>query len=565
MEIILPVRKGGLGNQLFQVAAGIVYGKETGKTVVLPREQHHIHKVHKPLYEESIFQGFQILNGTLDENGIYNLCQNGFSLHPSNQEKAFEPWSCDPIQGNVVLHGYFQYAPPLLKHKDLISSTFLKNLQPYRKEGKSTHIAIHVRRGDYLQFPDVYPILDCSYYIRAIQEVEKRVPGEKLYKIFSDDILWCRDQDMFQSLPNVEFVDERDEIKALCLMIACKGGCICANSSFSWWGAFLGAFQNGAPCIVPGTWCKGFTGELIPKEWITVPVAKGSIQFFEPGTLNLHHKKDVDNIIKPLQKPVEIYIDSLQYSGSSNYKIFLQMEPVVIKNMEEHLVGNWKLYDKIYSFNETVLKQCGNAVKVNLPACSWISGDHFHHIDTSKKQFQISCITGAKQMAEGHTFRLLLYFNQNILINECRLPIIFYRSSAGQPLPELSKNPFIQKDKFDLFETYQYSLVIENSSQQHYFTEKLIDCLITKTIPIYYGCPNIADYFDTTGWILLTNLSPEGRLTELVQKWQEKAYTPSSYETFAETVEKNYQTCKKLYPGFYNTFNKLFLELESFA
>jgi hypothetical protein len=145
------------------------------------------------------------------------------------------------------------------------------------------------------------------------------------------------------------------------------------------------------------------------------------------------------------------------------------------------------------------------------------------------------------------------------------MPITFYRSSAGPPLPELTVNPFVQSDKFVLFETYQYSLVIENSSQTHYFTEKLIDCLITKTIPIYYGCPNIADYFDTTGWILLTNPTPEGRLMELAQKWQEKGYTASSYETFQESIEKNYQMCKKLYPGFYNTFNKLFLKLHAFA
>jgi hypothetical protein len=563
MNLVLPVRKGGLGNQLFQVAAAMIYGEETGKTVILSKEQAHIHRVHPHPYEESIFQGFQILNASLDANVIQNLCQNDFSLYPG--EPCFEPWTCKPQDGSVILHGYFQYAPPLLKHKDLISSTFLKNLKKYRKEGDLTQIAIHVRRGDYLQFPDVYPIVDCSYYIRAIQEIEKRVPGERLYKIFSDDIAWCREQDMFQSLPNVEFVDERDEIKALCLMIACKGGCICANSSFSWWGAYLGAFQNGSPCIAPQAWCKGFTGELLPSSWIQIPVAKGSLQFFEPGTLNLHQKKDIDNIIKPLQKPVEIYIDSLQYSGSSNYKIFLQMEPTVIKNMEQHLCTNGHMYDKIYTFNQTVLQSCSNAVKANLPACSWISGYHFHRLDSSKKQFQISCITGAKQMAEGHTYRLLLYFNQKTLLNDCKMPITFYRSSAGQPLPELTVNPFVQSDKFVLFETFQFSLVIENSSQTHYFTEKLIDCLITKTIPIYYGCPNIAEYFDTTGWILLTDPTPEGRLMELAQKWQEKGYDATSYEKFAESIEKNYQTCKKLYPGFYNTFNKLFLELEAFA
>jgi hypothetical protein len=57
--------------------------------------------------------------------------------------------------------------------------------------------------------------------------------------------------------------------------------------------------------------------------------------------------------------------------------------------------------------------------------------------------------------------------------------------------------------KIEIFETYMFSIVIENSRQIHYFTEKIIDCLLTKTIPIYYGCPNISDYFDTSGWIIL--------------------------------------------------------------
>lgn len=563
MEVILAVRKGGLGNQLFQVAAGLIYAKETNRQLILPLELPHIHRVHSNPYEASIFKGIPILHKKLDSHSIDALCQNGFTKYPG--EPTFEKWESLSLSGNILLEGYFQYYPPLEKHKDYLRQFFLENLTEYRREGNKTHIGIHVRRGDYVKFPDVFPLLGPSYYCRAIQEIEKRVPGEKVYKIFSDDISWCKEQDMFQSLENRIFVEEQDEIKCLCEMIACEGGFICANSSYSWWASFLGSFTKGSPCITPEVWCKGFTGELLPKEWIFIPTVKGSIEFYEPGTLNLHHKKDIENIVQPLNKTVEIYIDSLAYSGSSNPKIFLQMEPVVIKNMEDHLVSNGNLYDIIYTFNEKVLHSCSNAVKCNLPACSWISGDQYHNLDVGKKLFQISCITGAKQMAEGHTYRLLLYFNQKTLINECKMPITFYRSSAGPPLPEFTNNPFVQKDKFVLFETYQYSLVIENSSQTHYFTEKLIDCLITKTIPIYYGCPNISDYFDTTGWILLTDPTPEGRLLELVQKWKEKRYTADSYGEFLDTIERNYKTCKKRYSGFYNTFNKEFLQLESFA
>ena len=140
MNLVLPVRKGGLGNQLFQVAAAMIYGEETGKTVIFSKEQAHIHRVHPHPYEESIFQGFQILNASLDANVIQNLCQNDFSLYPG--EPCFESWTCKPQDGSVILHGYFQYAPPLLKHKDLISSTFLKNLKKISK-GRRSHTDCH--------------------------------------------------------------------------------------------------------------------------------------------------------------------------------------------------------------------------------------------------------------------------------------------------------------------------------------------------------------------------------------------------------------------------------------
>ena len=268
MEIVLPVRKGGLGNQMFQVAAALIYGKETGKRVILPREQKHIHKVHPSLYEESIFQGFDTLPTEVDSIAIDRLCQNGFTLYPG--EPGFEKWEIYPIDGPLLLHGYFQYFPLIEKHNEDLCKRFLTGLEMYRKEGNPTQIGIHIRRGDYLKFTDVFTILDSSYYEKAIKEIEKRVPEKKLYRIFSEDLEWCRQQTVFQNLENLEFVEEKDEIKALCEMISCEGGFITANSSFSWWGAYLGAHQKGAPCITPKKWMKGFTGDLLPSSWIQI-------------------------------------------------------------------------------------------------------------------------------------------------------------------------------------------------------------------------------------------------------------------------------------------------------
>jgi hypothetical protein len=101
------------------------------------------------------------------------------------------------------------------------------------------------------------------------------------------------------------------------------------------------------------------------------------------------------------------------------------------------------------------------------------------------------------------------------------------------------KNPLLDKTKWDLFCDSQFHLAIENSRQQNYFTEKLCDALITYTIPIYYGCPNISDYFDTTGWIILEDENIETVIQKLA------SLTPDHYERHKDIVLKNYELCKK--------------------
>jgi hypothetical protein len=148
----------------------------------------------------------------------------------------------------------------------------------------------------------------------------------------------------------------------------------------------------------------------------------------------------------------------------------------------------------------------------------------------------ISTVVGSKCLTEGHRIRQALYFNQQSLQ---ALPFIMFRSCAQPLLPALGQNPFLEsKDiaaKHVLFDTFQFHLAIENSRQENYFTEKLIDCLVTKTIPLYYGCPNIHEYFDTTGWIVLEH----GTVDEI--RLKSAVLTSSYYNQYLETVEINYK------------------------
>lgn len=557
MEIVIPVRKGGLGNQMFQVTAALIIAKETGKEVVLPKEQPHIHNTFQLHYEETVFKSIlQRLQVPVDDYAINTLKQQGFWIYPG--EPGFEAWFPSVPKGPVVLHGYFQYYPTLQPHESLIREFFRKNLEC--KEGNLTKIGIHVRRGDYLKFSDIHSVQDGLYYRRALHEIQKRLKGQYSFVLFSDDLDWCKQQDVFEMLPNLDFCDEKNEVECLKKMIECEGGFICGNSTFSWWAAFLGAYRHKNPVIVPQEWINGYTGSLFPPEWIQLPPCKGTLQLLPDGYLNLHEKKQEENIVKPVTNTVTIHIDASH--SPSDKPMYIHMEPNAIRNLEPYLLEHGEKYSRIFTYNQTILNKFSHAVQCVFPACSWISGHHYRNLDLNKKQHKISCITGFKRMTEGHDFRLLLYSNQTALQT---LPITFFRSSARPHLPEITQNPFIFKDKFPLFETFQFSIVLENSRQTNYFTEKLIDCLITKTIPIYYGCPNISDYFDTTGWILLQEESMESRKTELFTHLHEISKQPDWYKNHRATVEKNYKTCCENYTSFYEKINKVLLELPEFS
>lgn len=229
------------------------------------------------------------------------------------------------------------------------------------------------------------------------------------------------------------------------------------------------------------------------------------------------------------------HIDSLNTIVAHADNIFVVVEPLAIfENMfkfdiRSYILANCKKYTKILTFDEHILKHCPNAVKY-VYGTTWIKPHEYTNVDVSKKQFKLSSITGVKQSTPGHVFRIQLYLNQK------RIPIphVFYKSNIGT-LPDIENNPTLGESKLPLFETFQFSIVIENSRQKYYFSEKLLDCLLMKTIPVYYGCPNIDEYFDTCGWIILDSENVD----EVVHKLS--ALTPQWYSTYMKTIEENYK------------------------
>ena len=128
-------------------------------------------------------------------------------------------------------------------------------------------IALHIRRTDYLK-NNFHKPLSLNYYYNALEQLSKQKDINKLY-IFSDDLQWCKQQFKYKSL-DPEYVSLKSDIQELYMMSKFKN-IIIANSSFSWWAAYLNNLDNDKIIYCPKNWfnngCHLNTKDLRPNSW----------------------------------------------------------------------------------------------------------------------------------------------------------------------------------------------------------------------------------------------------------------------------------------------------------
>ncbi len=149
---------------------------------------------------------------------------------------------------------WFQDEKWFARVKDKVRKMFSSGIT-----GDINRVSIHVRRGDYVTPPHntfYYNLTGTEYYQKAIAQF----PDEK-FLVFSDDIEWCKTYFLGDRF---EFSEGKTEVDDMNLMASCKHNII-ANSSFSWWGAWLNPNPNKI-VIAPKLWAKGFSAK-IPSTW----------------------------------------------------------------------------------------------------------------------------------------------------------------------------------------------------------------------------------------------------------------------------------------------------------
>jgi hypothetical protein len=235
-------------------------------------------------------------------------------------------------------------------------------------------------------------------------------------------------------------------------------------------------------------------------------------------------------------KEVNIYIDqfTLEDIPLDSLRIIILQEPW--REPMVPLVQKYKgYYNYVLTYQEEVLQSNPKARLFHFPN-TWVKGYE------PKKEFSVSTVVGGKNIPglEGHELRHELWRKRDMIT----VPKKFYLSGNAKhshtfvPWPEAdytgqlvlgdSKNP--------LFDS-MFHIAIENTSIANFFTEKLIDCFQTRTIPIYYGCPNIGEYFNTAGMFRAANVN------EIIEICNQ--LTPEIYDRMFPALNDNFERSNK--------------------
>jgi hypothetical protein len=185
------------------------------------------------------------------------------------------------ISGGVYLAGYWQSEKYFADVAELIRQEFTLKSEPDKLNQQvldeievTNSVSLHIRRGDYVSDPvinQVHGVLGLDYYSRAVNFVAGRTTQPHFF-VFSDDIAWAK-ENLRLSFP-LSFVEhnvEDREYEDLRLMCHCKHHII-ANSSFSWWGAWLNASPDKI-VVSPEKWFSDLsldTKDLIPEHWVKI-------------------------------------------------------------------------------------------------------------------------------------------------------------------------------------------------------------------------------------------------------------------------------------------------------
>jgi hypothetical protein len=199
--------------------------------------------------------------------------------------------------------------------------------------------------------------------------------------------------------------------------------------------------------------------------------------------------------------------------------IIAHAEPNEYFGHHDWLVQNQHLFNVILTWSDKVLNNCENAIFVPFGS-SWITEEI--SLKPREKVFELGHLCGDKLLTYGHSLRHELFSRKN----EIKIPTRF--KFKGETIL-----PAALTTKEEIFGDPMFAVVIENTSHNGYFSEKITDCIILKTIPIYWGCSDIDKFYNPEGIISFQSVD---QLIQIANN-----LTPDFYNSKKDVIEENYK------------------------
>ena len=283
---------GGIGNQMFQYATGKSLSIKTNQVHWLDLNDFSGYQLHNGFELDRVFNIEDIKSSPTVAKDLLGWRANSFAKkilrRPHFAKLRGQSFVVEPyfnywpdffkLTHDCYLHGYWQSERYFKDFSDIIRQDFVfkipldeRNKQVALEMASTQSVGLHVRRGDYVNDPknsNIINICSLEYYREAIEYIVNRIEKPVFY-IFSDDMAWVKAH-LSTDFPciYVDYNSGLESYRDMQLMSLCKHHII-ANSSFSWWGAWLNANPE-KMVIAPRKWFvnNNNVDDLIPQDWI---------------------------------------------------------------------------------------------------------------------------------------------------------------------------------------------------------------------------------------------------------------------------------------------------------
>jgi hypothetical protein len=303
-KIVITKYSGGLGNQMFQYAAARAVAHRENAELLFDLSHYAIKTGVNYTIRSFALEQFSIFGRKATMADMWPLLLRKYrkgkvwflwnklvasrKRYFSEKQFHFDP-DVLALHAPVFLDGWFASEKYFTDIRNVLLKEFtlVKPLSSWAKvhkksiQGQSASVAVHIRRGDYVKNPETnsfHGVCSNEYYEKAAAQIIARYPQAHFY-IFSDEIEWVRTHMKFPG--PVTYVSEANDVtpgrdaEEMFLISMCKHAII-ANSTFSWWGAWLNTNPH-KMVIGPKRWFDGakknvLTHDVLPSSWISLEV-----------------------------------------------------------------------------------------------------------------------------------------------------------------------------------------------------------------------------------------------------------------------------------------------------